>query len=101
MSTKESAAMYILYVYAYGFQMRQRGVLRENEWAGRIGSIRAAAFRKGTIGEYWKAIEPENWFDPEFRDFINNAGIAQVKRKISRILTHGGLNPRQAYCVED
>ena len=78
MSTKESAAMYILYVYAYGFQMRQRGVLRENEWAGWIGLIRSA-FRKGTIGEYWKAIEPENWFDPEFRDFINNEIIREVK----------------------
>ena len=76
---KESAAMYILYVYAYGFQMRQRRVLRENEWAGWIGLIRAAAFRKGTIGEYWKAIEPENWFDPEFRDFINNEIIREVK----------------------
>jgi hypothetical protein len=45
MSTKESAAMYILYVYSYGFHMRQRGVLRDNEWAGWIGLIRAA-FRK-------------------------------------------------------
>jgi hypothetical protein len=36
-----------------------------------MGSIRSA-FRKGTIGEYWKTIEPENWFDPEFQDFINN-----------------------------
>jgi hypothetical protein len=46
-------------------------VLRDNEWAGLIRSIRAA-FRKGTIVEYWKTIEPENWFDPEFQDFINN-----------------------------
>jgi hypothetical protein len=68
---KEAAAMYVLYVYAYAFHMRQRGVLRDNEWAGWIGSIKAS-FRKGTIGEYWKTVEPENWFDPEFQDFINN-----------------------------
>src|SRR5215216_2746312 len=100
---KESVAMYVLYIYAYAFHMRQRKVLRDNEWAGWIGSIRAA-FRKGTIGEYWKTIEPENWFDPEFQDFINNeivrgrqaesrkrnkrikGGIAWPKRKIRRIL---------------
>ncbi len=68
---KEAVAMYVLYVYAYAFHMRQRGVLRDNEWAGWIGLIRGA-FRKGTIGEYWKTVEPENWFDPEFQDFINN-----------------------------
>ncbi|HYY40973.1 MAG TPA: hypothetical protein VE692_06955 [Nitrososphaera sp.] len=82
MSTKESAAMYVLYVYAYGFHMRQRGVLRDNEWAGWIGLIRAA-FRKGTIGEYWKTIEPENWFDPEFRDFIDNEIIGREKKMVS------------------
>ena len=68
----------VLYVYAYGFHMRQRAVLRDNEWAGWIGLIRAA-FRKGTIGEYWKTIEPENWFDPEFQDFINDEIIGREK----------------------
>ncbi|MFL6485419.1 MAG: hypothetical protein ACJ71D_01725 [Nitrososphaera sp.] len=77
-SPKEAAAMYVLYVYAHGFHMRQRGVLRDNEWARWIGSIRTA-FRKGTIGEYWKTVEPENWFDPEFRDFINNEILSREK----------------------
>jgi hypothetical protein len=49
--SKEPVAMYVLYVYAHAFHMRQRGVLSDNEWAGWIRSIRAA-FRKGTIGEY-------------------------------------------------
>ena len=52
MSPKESVAMYVLYIYAYAFHMRQRKVLRDNEWAGWIGLIRASAFRKGTIDEY-------------------------------------------------
>jgi hypothetical protein len=52
-SPKEVAAMYVLYIYAHGFHTRQRGVSRDNEWAGWIGSIRTA-FRKGTIEEYWK-----------------------------------------------
>ncbi len=84
MSTKKSAAMYILYVYSYGFHMRQRGVLRDNEWAGWMGLIRSA-FRKGTIGEYWKTIEPENWFDPEFLDFINNEIVREDKSKAANV----------------
>jgi hypothetical protein len=84
MSPKEAAAMYVLYVYAYGFHMRQRKVLRDNEWAGWIGLIRAA-FRKGTIGEYWKTIEPENWFDPEFLDFINNEIVREDKSKAGNV----------------
>jgi hypothetical protein len=60
-------------------------VLSDNEWAGRIGSIRAA-FRKGTIGEYWKTIEPENWFDLEFQDFINNEIVREVKSKAGNVV---------------
>jgi hypothetical protein len=68
---KESVAMYVLYIYAYAFHMCQRKVLRDNEWTGWIRPVRAA-FRKGRMGVYWKTIEPENLFDPEFQDFINN-----------------------------
>jgi len=50
---KESIAMYVLYIYAYAFHMRQRKVLRDNEWAGWIWSVRAA-FRKGTRGSTGK-----------------------------------------------
>jgi hypothetical protein len=39
---KEPVAMYVLYIYAYAFHMRQRKVLRDNEWAGWIRSIRGA-----------------------------------------------------------
>jgi hypothetical protein len=65
--------------------MRQRKVLRDNEWAGWIGSIRAAAFRKGTIGEYWKTIEQENWFDPEFQELINNEIVREDKPKAGNV----------------
>jgi hypothetical protein len=83
-SPKEAAAMYVLHVYAHAFHMRQRGVLRDNEWAGWIGSIRAA-FRKGTISEYWKTVDPENWFDPEFLDFINNEIVREDKSKVGNV----------------
>ena len=28
-------------------------------------------FRKGTIGETWKQVEPDRWFDPAFQIFVN------------------------------
>ena len=28
-------------------------------------------FRKGTIGETWKQVEPDRWFDPAFQNFVN------------------------------
>ena len=28
-------------------------------------------FRKGTIGEIWKQVGPDGWFNPAFQKFIN------------------------------
>jgi hypothetical protein len=80
---KMSFAMYVLYVYAHAFHMRQRKVLKDNEWYGWLRSIRAA-FKEGSIGDYWKMVEPENWFDPEFQDFINNEIIGWSKKVATR-----------------
>jgi hypothetical protein len=70
LSPKVGFAMYVLND-AYAFHMRQRKVLRDNEWAGWLRSMRAA-FKEGTLGDHWKTVEPEKWFDPAFRDFIDN-----------------------------
>jgi hypothetical protein len=56
---KEAVIMYVLYVYTYAYHMHKRKVLNDNEWDGVVRTIRAA-FRNGTIGDYWKTIEPEN-----------------------------------------
>jgi hypothetical protein len=29
------------------------------------------SFRKGTIKETWKQVEPDNWFNPAFQKFVN------------------------------
>jgi hypothetical protein len=81
-SPKMAFAMYVLNVYAHAFHMRQRKVLKDNEWYGWLRSIKAA-FEQGTIGGYWKTVEPENWFDPEFRDFIDNEIIGREKKMVS------------------
>jgi hypothetical protein len=68
---KVTFAMNILNVYAYAFHMRQRNVLSDNEWNGYIQHMKAA-FKDGSISDHWKIVQPEKWFDSEFRDFIEN-----------------------------
>jgi hypothetical protein len=69
----------ILYMCAHVFHMRQRKVLRDNEWEGRLRWMRTT-FEFGTLGDYWKkVIDPEKWFDPAFEDFINNEIIKRRK----------------------
>jgi hypothetical protein len=64
-------AYYVLYMCAHAFHMHQRNVLSDNEWAGWLQWMKAA-FEQGEILDYWKnSIQPEKWFDPAFREFIN------------------------------
>ena len=64
-------AYYILFTYSYAFHMRRRKILNDNEWAGWLQWMKTS-FNEGTIREYWeKSVEPEKWFDPAFKDFID------------------------------
>jgi hypothetical protein len=65
---------YILYMCAHAFHMRQRKILSDNEWAGWMRWIQTA-FEQGEIRDYWKIIEPERWFDPAFKNFVDNEVI--------------------------
>ena len=40
------------------------------------------SFKEGKIRDYWNESELEEWFDPEFQDFINNEILQQIKQKI-------------------
>jgi hypothetical protein len=79
-STKKSYAFYTLSVFAYALHMHKRGILKENEWNGWLRTIRTA-FKEGAIGDYWKDSKLDEWFDPEFQDFINNEVIPEGKIK--------------------
>ncbi|MGA7897815.1 MAG: TetR/AcrR family transcriptional regulator [Nitrososphaeraceae archaeon] len=63
-------SIYILWICAHAYAMRQRKVLDTNEWTGWLYWMRNC-FRKGTIGEKWKQVEPDRWFNPAFQDFVN------------------------------
>jgi hypothetical protein len=63
-------SFYILWMCAHAYAMRQRKVLDDNEWAGWLQWMRNC-FRRGIIGEIWKQIEPDGWFNPAFQKFLN------------------------------
>ena len=63
-------SFYVLWVCAHAYAMRQRNVLNDNEWMGWLRFMRNS-FRKGTIKETWKQVEPDNWFNPAFQNFVN------------------------------
>jgi hypothetical protein len=63
-------SFYVLWMCAHAYAMHQRKVLDDNEWAGWLQWMRNS-FRKGTINEIWKQIEPDGWFNPAFQKFIN------------------------------
>ena len=52
------------------YAMRKRNVLDDTEWVGWSQWMRHI-FRRGTIKETWKQIEPDKWFNPDFQSFIN------------------------------
>jgi hypothetical protein len=63
-------AFYILVISSHAYAMRQRNVLKDNEWTGWLKWMRNS-FRYGTIAEHWKLVESENWFVPSFQAFVN------------------------------
>ena len=62
---------YILFMFAHAYHMKERNILSENEWTGWLQWMRNA-FRQGKLPVYWKEKEIEAWFDPSFRNFVNN-----------------------------
>ena len=63
-------SFYILWIFSHAYAVRQRKVLNEIEWTGWLQFMRNC-FRRGTIGETWKQVEPVRWFDPAFQNFVN------------------------------
>ena len=71
-------AYYILYMCAHAFHMRQRNVLRDNEWEGWLRWMKST-FELGALSDYWgKLIVPEKWFDPAFVEFMNRSIIQKT-----------------------
>jgi hypothetical protein len=69
-STELPFAFYVLYICSHAYDMRERRILNDNEWAGWLQWMRNC-FQQGTIKEHWHSVESEKWFDPAFQNFIN------------------------------
>jgi hypothetical protein len=69
-------SFYILWMCAHAYAMRQRRVLDDNEWTGWLQWMRNC-FRKGTLSETWKEVEPDGWFNPAFQNFINREVVTK------------------------
>jgi hypothetical protein len=63
-------AYYVLFICSHVYAMRQRKVLNDDEWTRWLLWMRNC-FKYGTIGEQWKQIESERWFNSDFENFIN------------------------------
>jgi hypothetical protein len=75
-------SFYILWTCAHAYVMLQRKVLDDNKWAGWLQSMRNG-FRRGIIGEIWKQIESDKWFNPDFQKFLNAEIVGAKSQKIS------------------
>jgi hypothetical protein len=53
----------VLNVFSHAYDMHERKVLNENEWFGWVHWMRTT-FRLGTIKEYWKQFQQNQWYDP-------------------------------------
>ena len=73
-------AYYVLFISSHAYAMRQRNVLKDNEWTGWLHWMKNS-FEYGTLGEHWKQIESENWFDPSFQVFVNRELIPGAHKK--------------------
>ena len=80
LSSEAVYAFDVLNVFSHAYDMHERKVLNENEWFGWVHWMRTT-FRLGTIKEYWKQFQHNQWYDPTFEDFINKQVIASVERE--------------------
>jgi hypothetical protein len=63
-------AYYILFICSHAYAMRKRKVLNDDEWTGWLLWMRNC-FKYGAVGEQWKQIQSERWFNPDFENFLN------------------------------
>ncbi|MCI4339902.1 MAG: hypothetical protein L3K06_00950 [Thermoplasmata archaeon] len=71
---------YVMFFCAHIHHMRERGILRDNEWTGWFQWMRNA-FRYGDLGRAWKETEMGQWFDPSFRTFVERELLATPTEK--------------------
>ena len=72
-------AFYIFFISSHAYAMHQRNVLKDDDWTRWLSFMRNC-FRYGTLGEYWKEKQSENWFDHSFQEFVNKELIPGIQK---------------------
>jgi hypothetical protein len=75
-------AYYIFFISSHAYAMHQRNVLKDDDWTRWLQWMRNC-FRYGTLGEYWKKTQSENWFDSSFQEFVNKELIPGIQKNIA------------------
>jgi hypothetical protein len=72
-------AYYLLFISSHVYSMYQRNVLKDDEWTRWLYWMRNC-FRYGTLGEYWKQTQSENWLDSSFQVFVDKELILGTQK---------------------
>jgi hypothetical protein len=71
----------VLNVWSHAYGTRERKILNDNEWFGRVHWMRNA-FKESTIKKHWKQIQRNECFDSAFEDFTNKEVISPTGKLI-------------------
>ncbi len=73
---------YIVYIFSHMFHMRERKILKDNEWNGYVQYMKNT-FKYGTISEYWEMGKIYEWVDARFRTFVETELLPEAKIRSS------------------
>jgi hypothetical protein len=76
-SPEHVVSYYVSLICSHAYHMRERKIISDNEWIGWLQWIKNS-FAQGTIRKDWIELKLGSWFDPRFRDFIDNEIIASM-----------------------
>lgn len=82
LSSDLAFSYYILYIFSHMFHMRERKILKDNEWNGYVQYMKNT-FKYGTISEYWYMGKMYEWVDPRFREFVETTLLPASKKEVN------------------
>ncbi len=74
-SQEKTFAMFVLNVCSHAHDMRERGLLIDEEWQGWVEWMKRM-FRDGTLKRHWKDPDVKDAFDPVFQRFVEEVILA-------------------------
>lgn len=73
---------YIIYIFSHMYHMRERKILKDNEWNGYVQYMKNT-FKYGTISKYWEMGKIYEWVDASFRNFVETELLPETKKSPS------------------